>query len=255
MKKLSILTLVGFMLLVPLASGQGPETINLKPITINEEHEDSNPYALYDLLFPNSNVSNSLKQKILDSLNYTNPTPIPVYEGQEELGMKAATLAREISLESDPKIKAQKQSELDKMTIPLLKAGLVVADKYKQDPDVWRYLLDEFTEKSDEGAKVTNISHRTYDYKVALKHHYYCQYGWLLCKTPYIEDHITEGSLTAPAGHIFPSHTFRNAFVETFTKIQYIGEHFPQTENVNHWISVKSGNAWVGTCSHSKIFT
>ena len=210
--------------------------------------------ALYDLLFSNSNVSNSLKQKILESLNHINSVHVPVYEGQEELGIRAVALAREIASESDPKIKAQKQNELDKMTIPLLKAGLVVVDKYKQDPKVWRYLLDEFTEKDDDVAKVTNISYRIHDYKVGVKHHY-CQYGRLLCKTPYIEQSIPEGTLVSISGHIFPSHIFRNAFVETFTKIQYIGEHFPQAENVNHWISVKSGNVWVGACSHSKILT
>lgn len=102
--------------------------------------------ALYDSLFPDADVPDALKMKVIDSMLNAPHVELSVPEGQEELANRAVELMMIIEATTDEELREQKQRELDEMTVPMLEAGLVIADKYRQDPDKWDALLEEYSD-------------------------------------------------------------------------------------------------------------
>lgn len=99
---------------------------------------------LYDSWFPQADVPDAIKEHVVDHVLNSQPIPMPLPDGQEELGRQAADLIIEINSTTDEALKEQKQRELDLMTVDLLKVGIVVAEKYHEDPAMWDELMEEF---------------------------------------------------------------------------------------------------------------
>ena len=147
-----ILPLLAFALLIPLVAVVGQQAPGGEPTssgstTVNENTQET-AHALYDLLFPDVTVSDDVKSQITDNLLNSEPIAVPIPAGQESLSARVAELIKQIREETDPQIKTEKQLELDALTVPMLKEGLVVMEKYEQDPAVWRELLDAFESES-----------------------------------------------------------------------------------------------------------
>ncbi|RNJ76368.1 MAG: hypothetical protein EB830_04340 [Nitrosopumilus sp. H13] len=148
-RTLSVTAMIAAVLLiVPIGIAIYGQTANndglIEPAITNEEFQEYDYLVLYDLLFPNTNVSDEIKQQVIDNLRNSEPTVISVSDDQRLLSKKASDLILSIRNETDPIARADKQNQLDELTIPMLKAGIVVAEKYIQDPVVWRHLLEEF---------------------------------------------------------------------------------------------------------------
>ncbi len=140
--------LLALALLVP------PTTLNAWHVPESEPAQaggdgQTGGIVLYDQLFPETDVSDATKQKVADNLLNSQPIAMPLPDGQEELGRQAVELIRTINTTTDEALKEQKQRELDRMTVPLLEAGIVIAEKYHDDPEAWKALLEEL---EDDGA-------------------------------------------------------------------------------------------------------
>ena len=99
---------------------------------------------LYDSWFPQADVPDAIKERVVDHMLNAQSIPVSSPDGQEELGQQAADLIIEINSTTDEALKEQKQRELDLMTVDLLKVGIVVAEKYREDPAMWDELMEEF---------------------------------------------------------------------------------------------------------------
>ena len=145
-KTAAIIPLLALALVVPLWA------INAEQAPAGEEPEgaagagagNQTAVQLYDSWFPQSDVPDTIKEQIVDHLLNSQPIPMPLPDGQEELGRQAADLIIEINSATDKALKEQKQRELDLMTVDLLRAGIVVAERYHEDPAMWDGLLEEF---------------------------------------------------------------------------------------------------------------
>ena len=250
---LALILLIPIVMINSFAQTPGDENINQGPITVNEEQDDKS-YALYDLLFPDSNVPDEIKDQILENLQNSEPIPVPIPINQKEIGEKASKLIVSINEDVNLETKAGKQHELDLMTIDMLRAGVVIAEKYEQDPTVWKQLLEEF--ETDEGEyPIRNVLHRIYDFNVGVKYFYSCHTGLLVCNSSWLYSNALDGSLVSPPSATLPS-IASPGYLEIANKIKYIGEHPPQTKQVDSWVSVKtSDGAWVASCHSDPTFT
>lgn len=245
------------VLLVPIglinAQSLENQNVNEQQISVSDT-QDAEPIALYDLIFPDSNVSNETKHAIIEYLQSPDPPiMIPIPDNQIELGKKAASLIKSINSETDPQIKSTKQRQLDEMTIPMLRAGLVVAEKYTEDPNVWQELLGAF-ENNKDTSKITTVSHRSTDYEIGIKYTYSCYAGFIVCNSSWMFTPASVGELYRPTSVTLPS-VASPGFLEPIQSVRYLGQHPPQSEEVRTWINVRSGSDWVAHCENDRIFT
>lgn len=207
--------------------------------------------ALYNSLFPDADVSDETKLKIIKNMLEAKPIPLPVPENQPELGNKTATLLIAINNATDSETRKEKQ-KVGQNDDSNAKAGLV-AEKFHKSPTVWKELLNAFTESRDD-LQVKPVSHKTYDYKVGAKYFCSCYNALVVCKSSWVYNNTNAGSLVPLPKATLPSYA-SGGFLETAHSVQYIGGHQPQREQVDSWVSVKDGSKWVATCHADHTFT
>ena len=123
----------------------------------------------YTDLFPESNSSPEIQKKIMKSLHATPDPQTHIPTGQDALAQKILTLIELRDSTNDPITKELINSIFDNLETDLLDVGLVLNEKYVENPEEWDGKLEEhmysqsrYTEPTHTTKSTTSVSRHSF---------------------------------------------------------------------------------------------
>ena len=123
--------------------------------------------AQYDRIFPPPHVMpDQIKIDVITSMMNVTEIEFPVSKDQDRVAREAVDLLKRIESADSEEEKDRLKAELDGMETRMLKAGMVIAEEYKKDPEYWDKKLDEYANSEERTITVgdkTDAEHATHD--------------------------------------------------------------------------------------------